>query len=91
MDWKRWNADRLAAEAEIRDLKTKRREPCRPRWTGGPDDWRLAKLKKATSLLYAVRAHARGKLHAPAWEEAHADAIRDTIAKYRVPPESAAA
>lgn len=63
LDTKKWNADRRAIEAEIKEAKGRRGESFRPRWKGGPDDWKLAAAKELATGLYTLRAALRNKNH----------------------------
>lgn len=82
IDCEKWKAEATRIRAEITALKKKQRTPHRPEWKNGIDDWALARLKDAATLLYAIRARARGKVHAPKWEEHAEGRIAAGLAEY---------
>jgi hypothetical protein len=82
-DMKKWSDDRRTIEGEIRGLKERQRESFQPRWRGYLDGPALLKAKKRATILYAIRAHRRGRTHSAAIS---AEAIAKGLAEYERAP-----
>jgi hypothetical protein len=65
LDMTKWAAARKEIEERIREMKTRRGESRQPCWKGWRDGPAFLAARAEATTLYAIRAHARGRLHAP--------------------------
>jgi hypothetical protein len=78
-----WNEERARVELELRQLKERRRESHRPRWTCGVDDHALLGLRRQATMLYRVRAHLRQRVHSPGMTVAdQEELVKSSLARW---------
>ena len=83
IDRVKWNAERNRVEGELRELKSRRGEPHRPRWTCGEDDRSFPDLRRQATLLYRIRAHLRRRIHtAGMTSEAQEERVKASLPLY---------